>query len=143
MSKKLFSQGQPELMLYKSPGLSKTKGFIRKRATGLQANHAAYIEPLMKFFHDSIDFERVMEINKQELILLDDFSIFQTFNILSGGKKSAQNKQNLSLALVDLQTNLSKYFNIKFSYKEIKLALIRQFPISAAGRIEQMRYSDF
>ena len=45
--------------------------------------------------------------------------------------------------MVDLQTNLSKLFNVKFSYKEIKLALIRQFPISAATRVEQMRYQDF
>jgi hypothetical protein len=34
------------------------------------------MEPLMKFFHDSIDFERVMEINKQELILQDDYSVY-------------------------------------------------------------------
>ena len=38
----------------------------------------------MKFFHDSIDFERVMEINKQELILTDDYSIYQIFNIMAG-----------------------------------------------------------
>ena len=63
-------------MFYRSPALSTNKGFIRKRTAGLQVNHAAYIEPLMKFFHDSIDFERVMEINKQELILQDDFSVF-------------------------------------------------------------------
>jgi len=31
----------------------------------------------------------------------------------------------LNLPMVDLQTNLSKLFNVKFSYKEIKLALIR------------------
>ena len=42
-------------------------------------------EPLIKFFHDSIDFERVMEINKQELILQDDYSIFQVFGVLAGG----------------------------------------------------------
>lgn len=47
------------------------------------------------------------------------------------------------LALVDMQTNLSKCFNVKFSYKEIKLALIRQFPISVSARVENMRYSDF
>ena len=47
------------------------------------------------------------------------------------------------MPLVEFQTNLSKRFNVKFSYKEIKLALIRQFPISAAGRVEQMRYQDF
>jgi hypothetical protein len=78
------------------------------------------MEPLMKFFHDSIDFERVMEINKQELILQDDYSIYAIFNMLSGKEQAA-----LNLPLVELQTNLSKLFNVKFSYKEIKLALIR------------------
>ena len=87
---------------------------------GLQRPHVPYIEPLMKFFHDSIDFERVMEINKQELILQDDYSIYQIFNIMSGKEQAS-----LNLPLVDLQTTLSKMFNVKFSYKEIKLALIR------------------
>ena len=83
ISKKLFHQDQPELHFYRSPALSNTKGFIRKNM-GLQRPHVPYIEPLMKFFHDSIDFERVMEINKQELILQDDYSIYQIFNIMSG-----------------------------------------------------------
>jgi hypothetical protein len=137
ISKKLFHQDQPELHFYRSPALSNTKGFIRKNM-GLQRPHVPYIEPLMKFFHDSIDFERVMEINKQELILQDDYSIYQIFNIMSGKEQAS-----LNLPLVDLQTTLSKMFNVKFSYKEIKLALIRQFPISAASRVEQMRYQDF
>lgn len=136
--KKLFSQGQPELHFYRSPALSANKGFIRRQTAGLQPSHAAYIEPLMKFFHDSIDFERVMEINKQELILKDDFSVYHIFNMLAGRETGA-----INLPLVDLQTQLSKMFNVKFSYKEIKLALIRQFPISACGRVEQMRYMDF
>lgn len=132
LSKKLFSQHKPELHFYRPPAL--TKGLIRKNQ-GLQRPHVPYMEPLMKFFHDSIDFERVMEINKQELILQDDYSIYQIFNMLAGKEESC-----LNLPMVDLQTNLSKLFNVKFSYKEIKLALIRQFPISAAGRVEQMRY---
>ena len=74
----------------------------------------------MKFFHDSIDFERVMEINKQDLILSDDYSVFHVFNVLKSGNNSTG-----VLALVDMQTSLSKSFNVKFSYKEIKLALIR------------------
>lgn len=61
-----------------------------------------------------------MEINKQELILQDDYSIFQIFNMLAGKELA-----NLTLPLVELQTNLSKFFNVKFSYKEIKLALMR------------------
>ena len=61
LSKKLFSQHKPELHFYRPPALN--KGVIRKN-TGLQKSHVPYMEPLMKFFHDSIDFERVMEINK-------------------------------------------------------------------------------
>jgi|TARA_B110000305_G_C19037469_1_gene446592 hypothetical protein len=57
------------------------------------------MEPLMKFFHDSIDFERVMEINKQELILQDDYSIYHIFNILSG---SIKGQAVLNLPMVDL-----------------------------------------
>ena len=49
----------------------------------------------------------------------------------------------MTLPQVDLQTQLSKNFNVKFSYKEIKLALMRQFPISSSHRVEQMRYHDF
>ena len=81
--KYLFHQDQPELHFYRSPALSNNKGIIRKNI-GLQRSHVPYVEPLMKFFHDSIDFERVMEINKQELILQDDYSIYQIFNIMSG-----------------------------------------------------------
>ena len=81
--KYLFHQDQPELHFYRSPALSNNKGIIRKNI-GLQRAHVPYVEPLMKFFHDSIDFERVMEINKQELILQDDYSIYQIFNIMSG-----------------------------------------------------------
>ena len=125
-------------MFYRKPALSTHKGLIRKNLD-LQRPHVPYLEPLMKFFHDSIDFERRMETNKQELILQDDYSIYQVFNVLTGN----EHQNNLNLALLDLQTSLSKYFNVKFSYKEIKLALIRQFPISASGRVEKLRYSDF
>jgi len=58
---------------------------------------------------------------------------------LQGDDKKAQ----LVLPMVDLQTTLGKQFNVKFSYKEIKLAMMRQFPISSSHRVEQMRYQDF
>lgn len=58
--------------------------------------------------------------------------------MLSGSKTPG-----LVLPLVNLQTSLNKFFDIKFSYKEIKMALMRQFPISSAHRVEQLRYSDF
>ena len=135
----LFSQKQPELLFYRRAALSTKKGFIRKRTEGLQRPHVPYIEPLMKFFHDSIDCERVLEIDRQELILQDDFSIFQLYGIVcDDGKGTAK-----GLALTDFQANTNKFFNVKFSYKEIKMAMIRQFPISYAGRVENMRYNDF
>ena len=92
----------------------------------------------MKFFHDSIDFERVMEINKQDLVLSDDYSVYHVFNILKSGNESV-----LTLPLVDMQTALSKNFNVKFRYKEIKLAFIRQFPITSSNKVENLRYPDF
>ena len=43
---------------------------------------------LMKFFHDCIDFERSIEINKQELVLKEDYSIYNVYKALAGpGKK--------------------------------------------------------
>ena len=122
-------------MFYRSPALHKNKGFIRKRTTGLQVSHASYVEPLMKFFHDSIDFERVMEINKQDLVLADDYSVYHVFSCLKSGNDSTG-----TLPLVDMQTSLSKNFNVKFSYKEIKLAMIRQFPITSSHKVENLRY---
>jgi hypothetical protein len=94
LSKNLFSQHKPELHFYRPPAL--TKGVIRKNL-GLQRAHVPYMEPLMKFFHDSIDFERVMEINKQELILQDDYSIYQIFKMLAGKEESC-----LIMPMVDL-----------------------------------------
>ena len=42
----------------------------------------------MKFFHDCIDFERTIEIDKQELVLQEDYSIYNVFKALIGpGKK--------------------------------------------------------
>ena len=75
-------------MFYRKAALSTNKSFVRKRnnkviadsdigkRTDLQKPHVPYMEPLIKFFHDSIDFERVLEINRQELVLQDDFSVF-------------------------------------------------------------------
>lgn len=50
-------------MFYRKPALNSHKGLIRKNVD-LQRPHVPYLEPLMKFFHDSIDFERRMETNK-------------------------------------------------------------------------------
>jgi hypothetical protein len=90
----------------------------------------------MKFFHDCIDFERTIEINKQELVLQEDFSIYSVFKALAGpGKKF--------LLLCDLQQIMAKMFKVKLSYKDMKLAMLRQFPLDAENRAEQMRYTDF
>ena len=52
-----------------------------------QIKHRLYIQPLMKFFHDCIDFERTIEINKQELVLKDDYSIYNVYKALAGSGK--------------------------------------------------------
>ena len=42
----------------------------------------------MEFFHNCIDTERRIEINKQELVLSEDFCIYQIFKAFSGpGRK--------------------------------------------------------
>lgn len=90
----------------------------------------------MKFFHDCIDFERTIEIDKQELVLQEDYSIYNVFKALIGpGKKF--------LLLCDLQAHLARHFNVRFSYKNMKVAMQRQFPLDAENRVEQMRYTDF
>ena len=72
----------------------------------------------MKFFHDCIDFERTIEIDKQELVLQDDYSIYNVFKALVGpGKKF--------LLLCDLQAILARTFNVHFSYEGMKLAMTR------------------
>lgn len=72
----------------------------------------------MRFFHDSIDFERTMEINKQEVVLQEDYSIYNVFKALAGpGKKF--------LPLPDLNSRLMKTFNVCHSYNDVKLAIMR------------------
>lgn len=34
-------------------------------------------------------------------------------------------------------------FGKKLGYSEMKLAMLRQFPLDAENRVEQMRYTDF
>lgn len=41
----------------------------------------------MKFFHDCIDFERTIEINKQELVMKEDYSIYNVYKALAGPGK--------------------------------------------------------
>jgi len=84
----------------------------------------------MAFFHNCIDFERRNEINKQELVLSEDFSIYNVFKALVGpGRKF--------LELCDLQTIIAKHFECQYTYKDVKLAVLRQ------GGEEQMRYTDY
>ena len=76
----------------------------------------------MRFFHDSIDFERTMEINKQEMVLCEDYSIYNVFKALAGpGKKF--------LSLPDMHAMLTKIFSLKYSYRDTLLAVMRQFPL--------------
>jgi hypothetical protein len=64
---------------------------------------------LLNFFQKCISFERKNEINKQELVLCEDFSIYNVFKALAGpGHKF--------LALCDLQLILAKHFEALFSH---------------------------
>lgn len=90
--------------------------------TSDEMKHKLYVQPLMKFFHDCIDFERTMEINKQEVVLQEDYSIYNVFKALAGpGKKF--------LPIGDLQAILTKIFNVSHSLRDTKLAVMRQFPL--------------
>ena len=76
-----------------SPDGSAADEFIKNKKnlqnmTSEQMKHKLYVQPLMKFFNECIDFERTMEINKQELVLQEDYSIYNVFKSLAGpGKK--------------------------------------------------------
>jgi hypothetical protein len=86
--------------------------------TSDEMKHKLYVQPLMRFFHDCIDFERTMEINKQEIVLQEDYTIYNVFKALAGpGKKF--------LPLPDLHAILAKIFNVKYGYRDIKLAVMR------------------
>lgn len=86
--------------------------------TSEQVKHKLYVQPLMRFFHDCIDFERTLEINKQELVLCEDYSIYNVFKALAGpGKKY--------LPLCDLQSLLNRNFEVKHAYEDMKLAILR------------------
>lgn len=89
-----------------------------------------FSKPLVTFFQNCIDFERKNEINKQELVLCEDFSIYNVFKALAGpGRKF--------LALCDLQLILGKHFDSLFTYQDICVAVFRQ------GGAAQMRYTDY
>jgi hypothetical protein len=84
----------------------------------------------MNFFQTCIDFERKNEINKQELVLCEDFSIYNVFKALAGpGRKF--------LALCDLHHILTSHFEVHSSYDDFCLAIFRQ------GGSGQMRYTDY
>ena len=76
-----------------SPDSREADEFVKNKRnvhnlTSEQMKHKLYVQPLMKFFHECIDFERTMEINKQELVLQEDYSIYNVFKSLAGpGKK--------------------------------------------------------
>jgi hypothetical protein len=42
---------------------------------------------LMKLFHDSIDYDRIIEIDKQELVLQPDYNPFLLYRLFTGGSE--------------------------------------------------------
>ena len=47
------------------------------------------------------------------------------------------------LPLCELQVILAKFFDVRAPYKELKLAVQRQFPIDIDCRVDQLRYTDY
>ncbi len=104
----LFSQERPELYFHRKT--ADTKFDLVRQNT--------YAKPLMQFFHSCIDFERRTEINKQELVLCEDFNIYNVFKALAGAGRTF-------LALIDLHGILNRYFGVPYSYPDMKLAFVR------------------
>eukprot|EP00347_Sterkiella_histriomuscorum_P020366 403338084 len=88
---------------------------------------------LMKFFHDCVDFDRIIEIDKQELVLQQDYNIYLIYRLFTGGSG------NLSLQI--LKDLLGSHFDLTFNYEEIRQAISRQLP--ELGKDQNIRYSEF
>lgn len=116
----LYSQDRPELYFHKKIADSKFD-MIRD---------ITYAKPLMEFFHNCIDAERRIEINKQELVLSEDFCIYSVFKAMSGpGRKF--------LVLLDLYGILRDTFRLEYPFCELQTAVIRR------GGFDQLRYMDW
>lgn len=121
MSPKHGDDEEAKKLAIKNPTIfsqDRAECYYRKSPISQDKKHHYFTKPLMVFFQNCIDFERRNEINKQELVLSEDFSIYNIFKALAGpGRKF--------LALCDMQTILAKHFECAFPYKELKLAILR------------------
>lgn len=73
---------------------------------------------LMKLFHDSIDYDRIIEIDKQELVLQPDYNPFLLYRLFTGG-------QDQYLSVQAFSQLLETHFGIAHSFLDISVMLQR------------------
>lgn len=65
----------------------------------------------MKFFHECIDFDRIVEIDKQELVLQPDYNIYLIYRLFTG------NQPHLSIQI--LKDLMVSHFDLRFTFEEV------------------------
>lgn len=93
---------------------------------------------LMKLFHDSIDYDRIIEIDKQELVLQPDYNPFLLYRLFTGG-------QDQYLSVSAFSQLLETHFGIAHSFLDISVMLQRQLPTyqPEQGSAPVLTYTDF
>lgn len=76
---------------------------------------------LTKLFHDSIDYDRIIEIDKQELVLQPDYNPFLIYRLFTGGAEPY-------LTIEALSRLLETHFGIAHSFLDVSVMLQRQLP---------------
>ena len=104
----------------------------RLKAQTIESDHIKkehYIIPLMRFFQDSIDLERALEIDRQECVLQADYEIYNLFKAMIG-----PNKQHLELT--DFRMILERHFSLNVSFEDLRLGIRRQFPLMDRSNVD-------
>jgi len=65
------------------------------------------LQQFMNFFQDCIDFERMVEIDKQELVLQPDYNVYTIFHDFSGGARH--------LSMTGLAFYLERKYQLSFT----------------------------
>jgi hypothetical protein len=98
---------------------------------------------LTKLFHDSIDYDRIIEIDKQELVLQQDYNPFLIYRLFTGG-------QQPYLTVDGFSQLLETHFGIAHSFLDISVMLQRQLPTyqpelspKAPSGAHYLTYTDF
>jgi hypothetical protein len=70
----------------------------------------------MKLFHDSVDYDRIIEIDKQELVLQPDYNPYLLYRLFTGTTSNY-------LTFESLSTLLSSHFEIQHSFLDLSVML--------------------